>query len=294
MPMLRCRRPRVLRATGVLALGLAGMTSEGRSQTGSIVGAVMRDSLGHEIAGADASILALKRTAQANFLGVFRFDEVPAGKHLVQVRAIGFQPAMDTLVVVAGHETQHEFILSTQPKTLDSVKVIAAGASRYISPALRGFEERQKQGFGHFINEDDLRKGENRTLANLLLGRIPGVYPVSEDLATYLSSGRSSGSGGPVLKQGGRASASAASAGGSQKSAIKVRGCWITFFVDGVRIYDATMTERDSSYRPPDAGRMDVRDYAGIEYYAGGATIPPQFNSTGSSCGTLLLWTRER
>ena len=33
---------------------------------------------------------------------------------------------------------------------------------------------------------------------------------------------------------------------------------------------------------------------AAVEFYAGGATIPVQHNKTGSNCGVLLLWTRER
>ena len=31
-----------------------------------------------------------------------------------------------------------------------------------------------------------------------------------------------------------------------------------------------------------------------LGYYPGGSTIPMQYNRTGSSCGVLLLWTRER
>jgi len=39
---------------------------------------------------------------------------------------------------------------------------------------------------------------------------------------------------------------------------------------------------------------MRVDQFAGVEFYPGGATIPSQYNKTGSSCGVLLLWTRER
>jgi hypothetical protein len=31
-----------------------------------------------------------------------------------------------------------------------------------------------------------------------------------------------------------------------------------------------------------------------IEFYAGGASLPVQFNRTSSGCGALLLWTRDR
>ena len=41
---------------------------------------------------------------------------------------------------------------------------------------------------------------------------------------------------------------------------------------------------------PPNLDDFSVSTLAGVEYYAGGAALPPQFKSSG--CGTLLLWTR--
>ena len=45
---------------------------------------------------------------------------------------------------------------------------------------------------------------------------------------------------------------------------------------------------------PPNLRSMDVSTYAGVEFYQGGSTLPPQYNITDSGCGVLLLWTRER
>jgi len=39
---------------------------------------------------------------------------------------------------------------------------------------------------------------------------------------------------------------------------------------------------------------MNVNDYAGVELYAGRATLPVQYNVPDSGGGVLLLWTRER
>ena len=45
----------------------------------------------------------------------------------------------------------------------------------------------------------------------------------------------------------------------------------------------------------PDMARMPVLEYAGVEFYGGGAVIPAQYNSiTNNDCGVLLLWTRDR
>jgi hypothetical protein len=62
-------------------------------------------------------------------------------------------------------------------------------------------------------------------------------------------------------------------------------------YVDGVRIYDSA---HDIPDQMPDLSRYNTRDYAAVEYYAGGASIPIRYNATSSGCGVLLLWTRER
>jgi hypothetical protein len=31
---------------------------------------------------------------------------------------------------------------------------------------------------------------------------------------------------------------------------------------------------------------------AGIELYTGPATVPPEFNATGSACGVVAVWTK--
>jgi len=47
-------------------------------------------------------------------------------------------------------------------------------------------------------------------------------------------------------------------------------------------------------YTDNDLEKLAVAEFAAVEFYAGGATIPVQHNKTGSNCGVLLLWTRER
>jgi hypothetical protein len=66
--------------------------------------------------------------------------------------------------------------------------------------------------------------------------------------------------------------------------------CYVSVYVDGVRIYDASMGEEPR----PDFARIGAQDYSAAEFYQG-AAIPPEFNSaTNADCGVLLLWTRIR
>jgi hypothetical protein len=66
--------------------------------------------------------------------------------------------------------------------------------------------------------------------------------------------------------------------------------CYVTVYVDGTRRYDKAESFRAP---PPALGGFVIGDLGGIEFYAGSATVPSQFQSK-SGCGVLLVWTRER
>ena len=166
---------------------------------------------------------------------------------------------------VAGAELQAQ-------QKLDTVKVSAEAPPHYISPALRGFEERRNKGQGKYISEKELRAADNRTLPNVLM-KLGGLRLLNAMSNTYVVSSRSSGGGGRAALMG----------GGN-------RQCFVAVYQDGMRLYSGTAGEQ-----PIDFQRLQVKDYAGVEFYPGGASIPQEFNQTkGSDCGTLLLWTRER
>src|ERR1051325_590225 len=96
------------RSTSIVALSVLGLTLAGASleaQTGALAGVIYRDSLGHEIPGAEIATPALQRRVHANFLGASRLLELPPGKYFVQVRALGFSPGGAPVVIAAGKET---------------------------------------------------------------------------------------------------------------------------------------------------------------------------------------------
>jgi hypothetical protein len=58
--------------------------------------------------------------------------------------------------------------------------------------------------------------------------------------------------------------------------------CEINIYIDGVAVSDN------------DLEKLSVNEFAALEFYSGGATIPVQYIRTGASYGAILLWTRER
>jgi hypothetical protein len=60
------------------------------------------------------------------------------------------------------------------------------------------------------------------------------------------------------------------------------QNCPVVVYPDGVRSTDN------------DLEKLSVNEFAGVEYYPGGASMPAKYNATGSACGVMLFWTRER
>ena len=259
---------------------LAAAASVG-AQTGSFAGTVARDSSGHMIGGAEIRLPQISRLVTSNYLGEFGIAGIPPGRYVVTLRAVGFTPVTDTVEIKANAVTEREFILAAVVAVLDTVRTTTAGQRR-LPPGLAGMEERRRAGHGgYFITEDILRDNDARQMAGVLSGRIPGVTQVFIGSAVYLASGRTIGDGGPVFRK---------------KPAGSPNQCFVTVYVDGARLWNGPWdgpSDRQNS-PPPDFGHMGVNEYGGIEYYPGGASLPTQFNATGTGCGTLLLWTRDR
>jgi hypothetical protein len=255
---------RVRRAL-ILAIMLASTSTTIAAQTGVVGGTVMRDSSGHALGDAQVAIPELNLSTRTNFNGEFRLDGVRPGRHALIFRHVGFAPFTDSVTVQAGHAIDQEWILTEVAVTLDSQVTVAAGVDM-SNPNLREFEDRRKLGLGRFIDGADLRKVDNgRPLINYIASRIPGLTVYQPDsrsrpLDYYLSSGRGTISG--------------------------KRYCPVTIYIDG------TVYSTDDS---ADMSKLAADDFAGVEYYAGGASLPSRFNMTSKAgCGVLLLWRRYR
>jgi hypothetical protein len=245
------------------------------AQSGIFAGAVVRDTLSHGLSGAVVSIPQLHRADTSDAAGEFKMTGLPSGRYAAVIRRIGFLAMIDTVELVNGASVEREYVMDPSPAYLDSVRVSAAREPEHLSARMSQFEEHRKLGFGHFVTEAELRKNDNRRLNEVLAARIPGLstfrpYPKTQPAVEYLSSGRGVCSG-PAFSCGGDAP------------------CPVTLYYNGVLAFASSPGQEI-----PDIARYPTNDLAAVEYYSGGATVPPQYNSTSSGCGVLILWARER
>ena len=266
----------------IIAMLVAGVFNAADGQTSKITGTVTRDTADNRLPGADVSIPSINRSTKTNYLGEFRFERLAAGTYSITIKQVGFEPLTDTITVGPNAAVDRWFLMRPAPVDLRPVVTTAAPEQRNISPALRDFEERRRSGFGHFISEKDLRDGDNRDFANILVGRIPGLLrfrvPMDDQGGhgqIYVGSARKCGYGPAIIGCKGQGSY-----------------CPVTLYVDGVVVYSAANQKDESAI--PDLAQFRTSDYAGVEYYPGGAALPARFNMTSSGCGAMLLWTREK
>jgi hypothetical protein len=215
-------------------------------------------STGEPIEGAEVSDALEKTTALTTKTGTVTLAFLPEGGSLVQIRKVGYAP-QTMMIAISPADTVPLTVLLTAARTLPTV-VTTDTARKYLSPALREFEERRRGGIGHFIADSVLRRQENRTTMTNIVRQFPSITITcpTKGLRTgqcWASTARVAGLGG---------------------------GCPVQVYVDGVQSTDN------------DLEKLKVIDFAGVEFYQGGAEVPAKYNSTGSACGVMLFWTRER
>jgi hypothetical protein len=242
---------------------------------GRIVG-VFDETTGEPIEGAEVRNMLNGMSSLTTATGTLSLFFVDTTGGMISIRKVGYEPQTMVVSNSVRDSTGLTVVMRRTAQTLPTVVTKAKGEDsvpHYISPALRGFEERRKAGFGRFVTEADLRKRDNSRLSEVIRALVPGAAMVP-------------GPGSAVLLTGHRA-------GGSGGRAMQPGRCYVTVYVDGAMIYSLTQGP-PATNPPPDFSAMMADTYAGIEFYAGGASVPVQYNKTDAGCGTLLLWTRER
>ena len=205
-----------------------------------------------------------------NKSGLVILTFLPDGGALVRIRKVGYTPVTQFVTISASDTMPLTEILTRSVPTLPTVTT-SDSTVKYVSPGLRGFEQRRRSGIGHFITETELRKADDQAFKNVV-----AKFPALEVSCESASQTRG------VLRRSGCYAITTRMVG---RLVLTPGKCYVSIYQDGVPVSGA-----DES----DLEKMKTQDYAGVEFYSGASEIPPEYNATGNSCGVLLLWTRER
>ena len=168
---------------------------------------------------------------------------LPEGTSLVRVRKVGYE-AQTFFVAVVPQDSSTITIAFFRLTDLPPV-VTTDSSPIYRSPALRGFMERMKTGFGHYITEAELRKHDDMQLADLLSSRVPGIN---------------------IIRVGGRR---------AYATTTRVPGC-IQVVLDGVPL--ASLPDvQNKRISGVDLSQFSVETMGAVEFYAGWSTAPVEY-----------------
>ena len=265
----------------IIAASLLASIGRVASAQGEISGRVLAADSGRPpVIGAEVSIASTRMRVLTDSSGRFRFKDLPAGEHLVVLRAIGFRAESSMVMVDRDESVSLDVVLTRAIGTVLPERVVEAPAAR--TPAkLVEFTERQKFGIGHFINRDQLAKAEGglRQTGDII-SLIPGVRVRRGSNKIWIATARAISTG--------CAFCSASALNQADRAAGARPACFMDVYVDGIMVFDS---------RHPANGLFDVNTIqpehiSGIEIFTSAAQIPPKYNRTGNGCGVLLIWLR--
>jgi hypothetical protein len=259
----------------VLCLALCVATSvSAHAQTGTFLGTVSRDSMEHAIGNAEVELPQLNRKATTNYMGEFRFGDIPPGRYAVNVHAVGFQPLLDSIDIKAGATVDGDIILTALPVNLDTSRTTAAAVEKRLPIGLDQMEDRRKMHMGgYFVTDSMLRANDERKLT-YFLSQAPRLEQVLSPTGTDI-----------FIAVPGPPPAAYRSDG-----TFPTGKCYANIYMNGALYWAGPPTPLNP---PPDFNAMWAKEYSGVEYYASSSSVPSQYNGTRWGCGVLLLWTRR-
>jgi hypothetical protein len=266
-------------------ISLASLILPGALCAQVLAGVVREDSTGRPVVGVEVTIEGKANRATTDSAGRYSFG-APSGVQIVLFRAPGYRP-IRMRVSMKGDTVQADASLlrAGQATQLDPVQVKAP--TRVATVGRDGFEERQAQGFGKFIDSVALRARESRRLSDVLR-ELTGVKlieyrePPSPAITIRAISPTSPMSQSYDIER-------------PVVGVIHVPGnppCFVSVFFNGTTIYRSE--RRTAIGQPPDFSRdFSVSSLESVEYYRSASQVPPQFGGSNADCGALVLWSRR-
>jgi hypothetical protein len=212
------------------------------------------DEQGHPLVGARVTVGGVDRGATTGASGEATLDQIPQGLRLVDVRRQGYAFQRVASLFTPGDTVRRELRMTPDAVELEGLTVTSWGRS--VRLRNNGFYDRQRRGFGASMTRDQIE--------NLHAFHTTDIFRYTRGFRVVTT--------------------------GSRNIVVSSRGglgaCLPHVYVDGVR-----MVMRRADDQADALETVPVDNIEAVEAYQG-ATVPPEYNLNGTSCGVLLIWTR--
>jgi hypothetical protein len=215
------------------------------------------DEQGHPLTRARVSVGGVEQEASTGGSGEATVPGVPPGVRLVEVRRQGYDFQRVAADFTGGGTVRREVVMKPGAVELEGLTVTSWGRSTKLRN--NGFYDRQRHGFGSFMTRDRIEQ-LHAFHATDIFRDMRGFAVVPSGSRDIVVTTRGPGGFGSCLPQ---------------------------VYIDGNKMF--VRSERDQA----DAlESIPPENIEAIEGYQGAASIPAEYNMTGSVCGVLLIWTR--
>lgn len=230
------------------------------AQHGTLVGRIV-DEDGALIVNADVTLLEVDRAILHSTSGRFTFDSVPAGRHTVMARAIGFRPAFTGVQVPAGDTA---FVLFRMRPIVQRLATLDTTVS-LTTAVLPDYARRSGSGMGYFIDQAAFEAARPLSISQFL--RRFSVLQIVDSAGVPQAISRR----GPKVVATGAAMTSVP--------------CVMRTAVDGQMLPWGTSIDL-----------VHANAVAAIEIFTGPATVPTEFGGQAKDigCGLVAIWTRRQ
>ncbi len=269
----------------ILAFGLmVGLTVTGPNlcaQGVAVRGLVLQENTERAANGAVVTVEPEGVDQRVDANGAFRFDALTTGRHTLTIRCIGFRPVRLGLELTTGDTVVDVGQVALVPvvRQLDPVVVEAERLTAHLQRM--GFYARRDDGAGAFVTREEFESWTPRQVTDVLR-RMPGVMVRPNPNYGGKRQPQRSVLGYAVEDTHGRDLRRTIV---YTPRAPNAQQCPPLYFIDGVFAGNAMDADIDA--------RLTAPSLDAVEFYAGAASLPPQFNRTGAACGVFVFWTRS-
>ena len=256
-----------MRLLAALSLALASTAAAQARPAAGTIDALVTDTTLAPLEGAAIAFIGSTVRAVTGDNGRLQIRSVPEGRHHLSIQRLGYRPLFAVVDIAAGDTARLSFALVNANPVLDRITVTASGRSLRMAE----FDERRANATGgQFMTGAEIEK-RNSVYLTEIVRTFRGIAVKPETNSNGITD---------HYAVAGRADAFTV---GNRLGKPPLNGCPVEVYVDNIRM----PTPYNLDNLPPPS------TIAGIEYYTGPSTTPPQYGGMDRRCGVMLVWTKD-
>jgi hypothetical protein len=225
---------------------------------GSVLRLRVHDEQGQPVRDAQVVVGGVRGVGRSDAGGEVFIAAIPPGTRLIELRRQGYAMVRIAAAFAGADTVRRDVAMTVQAVELEGVTATSWGRSQRLRR--NGFYDRQRAGLGAYMTADRIE--QLRPLHTYELFRYMRGFKVQLTNAGWVVVGT--------------------------RGAGLSEFCVPRVFLDGM----AVTSSDDMGEEMAALNMVSPEAILAIEVYQGAASIPVEYNATGSACGVLLIWTR--